>query len=152
MQFTKSIHNQCHVSLIGHRKCDLKTVTRVRVKQWTLSFSAKMTQNAPVKVPQKFLLLTGRVHIWHMGRPCGDTQTGEKFLISQFNCGRGLGSKVQISIFGHFGGPHPSPNYFSDPKPKFVALYFRGASNGTTRDPLGPGIRVAKIRGAKQSV
>jgi hypothetical protein len=126
------------MALIGHRKYVFLKVTIVRVFVWTLSFWAKMTKNAPVKVPQNFLLLADRVHIWQMGRSCGDTQTGEKFLISQFNCGRGLGSKVQISIFGHFGGPHPSPNYFLDPKPKFLALSFRDASNGTIRNPLGP--------------
>jgi hypothetical protein len=67
-------------------------------------------------------------------------------------CGRGLCLNAKNAIFGPLGDSHPSPNYFSDPKPKFLALYFRDASNGTTRDPLGPGIRVAKIRGAKQSV
>ena len=91
------------------------------------------------------------VQIWPDGTTCWGTQTGERFLCSQFICGRGLGLNAKNAIFAPLGDRHPSPNYFSDPKPKFLVLSFRDASNGTTRDPLGPGIRVAKIRGHKHS-
>jgi hypothetical protein len=152
MQFTKTIHNRYRMSLTGHRKYDLKTSPLCAFFVWTLSFSAKIPQNESLKVLWKSLPPLKIDETWPDGTTCRDTQTGERFLCYQFICGRGLGLKVKNALFGHFGGPHPSPNYFSDPKPKFLALYFRDASKGTTRDPLGPGIRVAKIRGAKQSV
>ena len=62
------------------------------------------------------------------------------------------GLNVKIAIFGHSAGPHPSPNYLQDPKPTFLALTFRDASNGISHNRLSRGIRVAKIRGAKHSV